>query len=178
MKKINRKGIIIFCLASILILLYMIYDSTLKAKNVNKNIEINTYCILTDANNCSVSLKEFKGKLIFFFSQYNCMPCVSQQLQSIKDAEPHLNSNDLIIVSDFGTGKDLQILKNAKKFKFRVFRTTDRLFKNEEIKFTVPLFLTFNEKFCTEDLFLCHDISGGQTEYFLERFYSTSSFEE
>ena len=176
MKKAHKKGIIIICLVSILILslLYIKYDNVKHSLSVSKNIEINTFCILTDVKNHNIYLKEFKGKLIFYFSQYNCMSCVYNQIQAIRHSEKHFGTSDMIIITDYSTIKDLQIFKNANNPKFKIFRTTDRLFKKKKIELNIPIFFSFNEKLNTENVFICHDISGKLTIDFLEQFYTNN----
>lgn len=99
------------------------------------------------------------------------MPCVSKQLELINDATPHLDQDTLIILTDF-TYKELEIFKNANHLTFKTYKTKDRLFKDKETKFTVPVYFTFSKKHEIDKLLICDDMSGNSTGYFLEQFYS------
>lgn len=168
----NTKKRLIYMVGTILTLASLIsyfYIPSIKPLK-NKKPLINSQCLLSDTSNYVTSLKELNGKLIFFFSQYNCLPCVTQQLTIIKQTEPYLNPDKLVIVTDFKHSKDLKIFNENYNLSFNTYITNERLLQKEEVFPAIPFFLIFDQNLHTNELFLCHDTSGEKTITFLEKF--------
>lgn len=172
MKNLQSKmTAIIYIASSLSLILYIFYHAIKEGRTGNENIEVNAYCLISDNNDNIMPLNNLNGKLIFFFSKYNCMPCVSKQLELINNATPYLDQDKLIILTDF-TYKELEIFENANHITFKTYKTKDRLFKDKETKFNVPVYFTFSKKHEIDKLLICDDMSGNSTGYFLEQFYS------
>jgi hypothetical protein len=158
-------GIVLIPLA-----LFFYFGVSLKpsTKTITK---INSSCLLSDTCNQVIPLSELSGKLIFFFSQYHCLPCVSQQLNKIKNAELHLHHENLVIINDFLSNKDLKIFQRNYNFKFATYKTSDRIIQNKDSKLTVPVFMVFDENLQIIELFHCNDPSGNSIVSFFEKYY-------
>ena len=146
-------------------------SSESKGTNSFGKVNVNPNCILTDADNNDTYIGHYGGRLIFYFSRYSCMTCVYNQIKAIKHTEKHFNKDDIIILTDYETRKEIKIFATSYNCKYKVFRTNDEFIK-EKRNIKTPFFIRFNKKLKTEIIFTCDDPNWEMTKSFLANYYS------
>jgi hypothetical protein len=86
------------------------------------NIDSNT--VLLDESDNIVFLKQLvdkKPKLIFKYSTLNCNVCVDEQISLLKEASKKIGSENIIILANYNSPKELSQFARMNQINFKVF---------------------------------------------------------
>lgn len=176
-----RKTILYALIACVFLILSLVIAAFQNSSHLIKNntasptisgtTVVNRACLLIDSIEQAETLKKMQGKLIFFFSTNSCSSCIFSQLEAIKNIEPKIGQDNLMLVGDFKTKKDLLIFKEANPFKFKVYRTQGSLLMDGKIEPSFPFFFVFNQQGSLKDYHICENMEDGSTTRFLKNYF-------
>jgi hypothetical protein len=125
----------------------LIFDS--QSENIDSTI------VLSDENNNRIFLKQLankKPRLTFKYSVLNCNVCVDEQLALLKKASEKIGSENIIILANYNSPRDLSQFVRMNQIDFKVFNL-------HNIEFTavdkgLPYYFILDESFSLKLLFI------------------------
>src|SRR5699024_1686224 len=84
-------------------------------------------------------------KLVFRYSELNCMQCVDQEVANIKSLAQEIGKEHIIIAATYDSIRDLFLFKRINNLEFPVYKLPDEGFRLPLDQATVPFLFMIDE---------------------------------
>jgi hypothetical protein len=110
--------------------------------------------VLTDENENYIKFNQLtkeKPKLIFKYSALNCNDCVDEQIVLLKKAAKKIGSENIVIITDYGTPRELTQFIRMNQISFKIYNL--RNLKLTTIDNNLPYYFILDESYSLKLLF-------------------------
>lgn len=121
----------------------------------NQNIQLNEKQIIIDEKFDTLFLSQLidSPKLIFFFNEYSCMPCVNEAIVILNRKIKEVGKENIVILSYYNQPRDMYLFSRVNKLDIPICNLTSKL--NVPTATTdIPFFFTTNKDLKVNNLLL------------------------
>jgi len=93
-------------------------------------------------------------KLVFRYSELNCMQCVDQEVANIKSLAQEIGKEHIIIAATYDSIRDLFLFKRINNLEFPVYKLPDEGFRLPLDQANVPFLFMIDEEFQSKLVFV------------------------
>jgi len=121
----------------------------------NQNVLINKNQNIINETFDTLSFFELinSPKLIFYFNEYSCMPCVEELIQLLNTKVESFGKDNIIILSHYEQLRNMYIFSHINKLKIPIYNLTEPL-KIPIASKNIPFLFTIDQKLAINNLFL------------------------
>jgi len=112
-----------------------------------------------------------KTKLIFYFNEYSCMPCINDIILLLKNNKT-ISKKDIIILSHYKNYRDMNMFAHINKLDIPIYNLTNQL-KIQAVSMNIPFLFTISKDLTVRNLLIVDKSFINITQTYLNYIYQT-----